>query len=246
LPTLDGQLRLPGLGSPVSVERDALGIPTIRGASRRDVARATGFLHAQDRFPVLPGHNDPDALVRGGVLERVRQQIAHDLLDPSLVSLNPDGREHRHDATAPKLFGQAGETLFHGLGQVEWPQLEKDLARSHARNVEQIVHDTGQVSNLPLQDLAGRRRPRVRLVRQIEDRRRVRDGGQRIAQFMAEHGQEFVLGAAGSLRFGSRDLGNRQESNALPLGTLALFMLMAKTSVDVEMRSLQGMKLLNG
>ena len=27
-----------------------IGIPTIRGATRADVARATGFLHAQDRF----------------------------------------------------------------------------------------------------------------------------------------------------------------------------------------------------
>ena len=34
----------------MTVARDALGIPTIRGASREDVARATGFVHAQDRF----------------------------------------------------------------------------------------------------------------------------------------------------------------------------------------------------
>ena len=50
LPRLDGQLKLAGLSAPVTVERDRLGIPTIRGGSRQDVARATGFLHAQDRF----------------------------------------------------------------------------------------------------------------------------------------------------------------------------------------------------
>ena len=50
LPTLAGELRLDGLSAPVIVTRDALGIPTVRGASREDVARATGFLHAQDRF----------------------------------------------------------------------------------------------------------------------------------------------------------------------------------------------------
>jgi penicillin amidase len=50
LPRLDGQLRMDGLSAAVTVERDALGIPTIRGRSRADVARATGFLHAQDRF----------------------------------------------------------------------------------------------------------------------------------------------------------------------------------------------------
>jgi penicillin G amidase len=50
LPVLDGQLRINGLSAPVTVERDALGVPTIRGRSRQDVARATGFVHAQDRF----------------------------------------------------------------------------------------------------------------------------------------------------------------------------------------------------
>ena len=50
LPALDGQLTLPGLAAPVTVERDGLGIPTIRGRSRQDGARATGFRHAQDRF----------------------------------------------------------------------------------------------------------------------------------------------------------------------------------------------------
>jgi penicillin amidase len=50
LPQVDGTRRLQGLSAPVSVTRDGLGIPTIRGANRMDVARATGFLHAQDRF----------------------------------------------------------------------------------------------------------------------------------------------------------------------------------------------------
>jgi penicillin amidase len=50
LPVLDGRAALPGLSAGVTVERDALGIPTVRGATRLDVARATGFLHAQDRL----------------------------------------------------------------------------------------------------------------------------------------------------------------------------------------------------
>jgi penicillin amidase len=50
LPQLDGELPLTGLRAPVTVERDAAGVPTIRGANRVDLARATGFLHAQDRF----------------------------------------------------------------------------------------------------------------------------------------------------------------------------------------------------
>ena len=50
LPVLDGEHALPGLSAPVRVDRDALGVPTLRGATREDVAQALGFLHAQDRF----------------------------------------------------------------------------------------------------------------------------------------------------------------------------------------------------
>ena len=50
LAQLDGNRQLAGLSAPVRVTRDALGIPTIQGSTRADVARATGFLHAQDRF----------------------------------------------------------------------------------------------------------------------------------------------------------------------------------------------------
>jgi penicillin amidase len=38
------------LGAPVTIQRDALGVPTIRGETRVDVARALGWLHGQDRF----------------------------------------------------------------------------------------------------------------------------------------------------------------------------------------------------
>jgi len=50
LPQLDGTRTLPGLSAPVRVARDARGVPTLAGASRADVARALGFVHAQDRF----------------------------------------------------------------------------------------------------------------------------------------------------------------------------------------------------
>jgi penicillin G amidase len=50
LPQLEGTRVLPGLSGAVRVQRDGLGIPTISGSTRADVARATGFVHAQDRF----------------------------------------------------------------------------------------------------------------------------------------------------------------------------------------------------
>jgi penicillin amidase len=50
LPRLDGTSVLAGLAAPVRITRDALGVPTVTASSRVDVARATGWLHAQDRF----------------------------------------------------------------------------------------------------------------------------------------------------------------------------------------------------
>jgi penicillin amidase len=50
LPQLDGRVRLPGLGAPVRITRDARGVPTIEAGNRLDLAYATGFVHAQDRF----------------------------------------------------------------------------------------------------------------------------------------------------------------------------------------------------
>jgi penicillin amidase len=50
LPAIDGRVAAPGLTAPVTVERDALGVPVITGTTRSDVAYATGYVHAQDRY----------------------------------------------------------------------------------------------------------------------------------------------------------------------------------------------------
>ena len=50
LPPLDGKRAVAGPTGEVAIERDALGVVTIIGRSRTDVAFATGFAHAQDRF----------------------------------------------------------------------------------------------------------------------------------------------------------------------------------------------------
>jgi len=50
LPQTTGQLELPGLEHPVSVVRDAAGVPTIKADSSHDLYLALGFVHAQDRL----------------------------------------------------------------------------------------------------------------------------------------------------------------------------------------------------
>ena len=50
LPVLDGDLHLPGLSAPVTVRRDAHGVPHIEAATQSDLFFAQGYVTAQDRL----------------------------------------------------------------------------------------------------------------------------------------------------------------------------------------------------
>ncbi|NOX67974.1 MAG: penicillin acylase family protein [Gammaproteobacteria bacterium] len=50
LPELDGEITVTGVQAKATIERDAQGIPAITASSRNDLAFATGFAHAQDRY----------------------------------------------------------------------------------------------------------------------------------------------------------------------------------------------------
>jgi penicillin amidase len=92
LAQLDGARALPGLTAPVKIERDALGTPTITGTTRTDVARATGFVHAQDRFFQM------DLLRRRGAGELA------ELFGPAAVDLDKSARLHGFRRLAGKVF----------------------------------------------------------------------------------------------------------------------------------------------
>jgi penicillin G amidase len=92
LPTLDGDLEAAGLEHPVEVERDSLGIPTIRGENRKDIAYATGFVHAQDRFFQM------DTLRR-----RAAGELS-ELFGPATLPADREARVHRFLARADSEF----------------------------------------------------------------------------------------------------------------------------------------------
>jgi penicillin G amidase len=94
LPRLDGPLALRGLGAPVRVTRDALGVPTVAGASRIDVARATGWLHAQDRFFQM------DLLRRKGAGELA------ELVGAAALPLDREARMHGFRRLAGEVFAR--------------------------------------------------------------------------------------------------------------------------------------------
>ncbi len=50
LPQTEGAFKLQGLTASVEVRRNERGVPHIRGGDIRDIARAGGFVHAQDRY----------------------------------------------------------------------------------------------------------------------------------------------------------------------------------------------------
>ncbi len=82
LPRLDGEVSVGGLAANVTIERDAAGVPVIRGDSRADVARATGYAHAQDRWFQMDllrrtGAGELSALLGAGLLDADRHIRLH-------------------------------------------------------------------------------------------------------------------------------------------------------------------------
>ena len=82
LPQIDGEAPVAALDAGVTIERDAAGVPVIRGESRRDVARATGYAHAQDRLFQMDllrrtGAGELAALLGAGVLDADRKIRLH-------------------------------------------------------------------------------------------------------------------------------------------------------------------------
>lgn len=88
LAQLDGDERVPGLSANVTIERDALGVPTVRAHDRLDLARATGFLHAQDRF------------VQMDFIRRTAAGEVAELVGPSALPGDRAARLHRLRAIA--------------------------------------------------------------------------------------------------------------------------------------------------
>ena len=91
LPTLDGLHAAPALSQPATIERDAQGIPTISAANTADLAYATGFAHAQDRFFQM------DLLRRAAAGELAA------LIGPAAVELDRSHRLHRFRARAHQI-----------------------------------------------------------------------------------------------------------------------------------------------
>ena len=110
LPVIDGERPAAGLDGETVIERDAVGAVTITGHSRDDVAYATGFVHAQDRFFQM----DLSRRMSGGRLSELVGDAAMDM----------DARQRIH------RFKDVAERVY-----VQLAPAEKSLLNAYARGV---------------------------------------------------------------------------------------------------------------
>ncbi len=97
LPELDGELAVPGLSGPVTVQRDALGVVTIDAANEADAMRALGYVHAQERYFEMD------------LLRRTSAGELSALFGPIAIEKDKEHRVHRMrarvDANLDTIFG---------------------------------------------------------------------------------------------------------------------------------------------
>ena len=91
-PLIDGQQVITTLNKSVVIERDALGVPTIRAKSRMDTAFALGYLHAQERFMQM------DLLRRSAAGE------LSGLLGPQALAADRKVKLHRFRERAQQIY----------------------------------------------------------------------------------------------------------------------------------------------
>ena len=109
LPQLDGRVHLAGLSAPVSIARDALGVPSIEARDRVDLAYATGFVHGQDRFFQMD------------LARRLAAGELSELFGP--VAVDQD-RKTRLDARLPKL----ASVVYHNKLGTQGARVERQLS----------------------------------------------------------------------------------------------------------------------
>ncbi|HSE11375.1 MAG TPA: penicillin acylase family protein, partial [Rudaea sp.] len=96
VPQLDGEISGPGLAGKVTIERDALGTATIRGRSRKDVAYALGFVHAQERYFEMD------------LMRRAAAGELSELIGPAALPTDRQRRPFRMRSRAAQVLAAAG------------------------------------------------------------------------------------------------------------------------------------------
>jgi hypothetical protein len=158
--------------------------------------------HPDHGLVALPGRRHLDVAARHGVFGGVVEEVRDHLLEPGGVGLQADGLGGRIDRQLVGTALDQGADPFDGAledgAQVHDLLPQADAAAGDAGDVEQVVHQPGEVLDLALHHLARGLEggvDRLDLAHQLDG---VADGGERVAQLVGQHGEELVLAAVGS------------------------------------------------
>jgi penicillin amidase len=94
LPQLSGDIAASAVHAPVTIERDALGVVSIRGGSRSEVSYALGFVHAQERFFAMD------------LMRRVAAGELSELVGAAALPLDKQRRAFRMRARAQQILDE--------------------------------------------------------------------------------------------------------------------------------------------
>ena len=164
LASLDGEIVLSGLTGAVVVERDDLGVPTLRADNRNDLARATGFIHAQDRFFQMD------------LLRRLSAGELSELMGAAALDWDRSIRVHRFRDVARRAVGEPvpdvlqayAEGINQGLKALDAKPFEYLALRSEPapwRPEDAVL--VGLAMFVTLQDENGRRESNLGLIHDI-------------------------------------------------------------------------------
>src|SRR3954462_3015381 len=146
------------------------------------------------------GEGDPPARVR--VLRGVGEQVREHLGEPHRIAVDDETRGGNVERKVMAVLLEERTRDLDGLPdhfvELDRRSLELDLPPRDPGNVEEIVDQPGEVPDLPLDD--GALVDGDVAVAQADELERRHDGRERIAQLVAEHGEELVLAAVGLVR----------------------------------------------
>ena len=150
---------------------------------------------AQHRVVAFAPDTHADHAFAARELECVRDEVADDLLEPHRVAADPHGLGHEVDASlvVGVARGDGSDRSLDRLREIHRNAFQHDLAGDRAADIEQVVHQACHVHHLALDDSRRAQRHRFGLIHQREGMHRALDGAERIAKFVRQHREEFVL-----------------------------------------------------
>jgi penicillin amidase len=126
LPQLDGDVHLAGLSAPLTVRRDAHGVPHIDAATQEDMLVAQGYVTAQDRLWQMDG------------LRRSANGELAEILGPALVKQDKTQRVLQIRVTAQRIY----EHL---------PAADRERLDAYARGVNLFIAQAESSNTLPVE-----------------------------------------------------------------------------------------------